>query len=133
MKRGGPLRRVSQKRLDEHAQRLAVIEEVRERDGNRCYAEKVISRYPAVAADRDWPRFCGGRLDAHEIIQRSVRPGGHLEPANVRLVCRIHHEWIDRFQITAKTLGLSANSWEPIPEPVRVYGLFDTVWDVPDA
>lgn len=123
MKRGGPLRRrtplrqVSLKRIGERPQRQAVIREVMFRDGPGCYASKVILARMEAALEHGWPTTCWHPpgetlLDAHEVIQRSVRPGGHLEADNVRMVCRRHHEWIDAHQVTAATLGLHGYSYD---------------------
>jgi hypothetical protein len=121
-----PLRPVSARRLSERASRQAVIDQVIARDGPGCYVLKVLERRRNVAYDYGWPLNCqhppGRQLDAHEIIQRSVRPGGHLEVANVRMVCRRHHDWIDAHQQTAKTLGLLAMSWDPLPPPIDLSG-----------
>jgi hypothetical protein len=122
MKRGGylhrrtPLRRVSPRRLSEKAARAAVIEAVLLRDGPGCYAFRQISYRHETAVACGWPLTCahpnGKQLDAHEVIPRSVWPGGHLVISNVRMVCRRHHEWIDAHEITASTLGLHGFSWE---------------------
>jgi hypothetical protein len=116
MKRGGQLRPVSLKRLREKPARDAVIEEVVFRDGPGCYAFRQINARYQVAVQLGWPLTCwhptSGRLDAHEIVPRSTWPGGHLVASNVRMVCRRHHEWIDRHLITAATLGLHGYSWE---------------------
>jgi len=93
--------RESAKRKAERARRLEVVDEVRRRDGDRCYAAAAL---PALT--------CRGPLDPHEVIPRSTRPGGHLDPGNVRLVCRGHHEWITDNPAAAASVGLHGWSWE---------------------
>lgn len=77
------------------------MELVRARDGDRCSAAAVVFWLP-----------CWGVLDPHEVVPRSTRPGGHLDPGNVRLVCRGHHEWITDNPLLASSVGLHGWSWE---------------------
>ncbi len=55
---------------------------------------------------------CGGPLDADEIILRSGYPGGHLDPENVQILCRSHHDWKHDNPEAAHERGLRRWSWE---------------------
>jgi hypothetical protein len=77
------------------AQRRKVVALVVERDGLVCYGHTVL---PVLG--------CFGPLDPHEIVPRGRRPGGHLDPDNVRMVCRAHHEWAHSNPWLAETVGL---------------------------
>lgn len=94
MKRGRPLRRQSAKRAGERDERRAVIEQVIARDGPHCKALRLVPGH-----------VCWGPLDADEYDQRGVRPGGHLDPANVQLLCRSFHDWCTEHQVEAARLG----------------------------
>jgi hypothetical protein len=87
-------------RRREAAERRRVVEQVRARD-RVCQAADV---WPEVA--------CAGPLDCHEVIPRSVWPKGYLDPANVRLVCRVHHDLIGDQPKRAAAAGLHGFSWE---------------------
>ena len=101
-KRRTRLRWVSDKRLGERDQRRWAIEEVRYRDGDRC-----------AAIDAGLIHVCSpGPFDAHEVIPRSVWPGGHLVPSNIRLVCRRAHSWIGDHPREAWGLGLHGYAHE---------------------
>ena len=98
--RGKPLRRtrlnpMSAKRRAETPNRTAVIAEVAARDGAHCKAALLV---PEVR--------CWGPLDADEYDPRAQRPGGHLDPANVQLLCRAHHDWKDAEPVEAARRGL---------------------------
>lgn len=101
MKRGGPLKRKtplrqqSVKARSQVAQRRKVVAQVIERDGAVCYGHEVL---PML--------HCFGPLDPHEIVPRGRRPGGHLDPENVRMVCRAHHEWAHGNPLLADVVGL---------------------------
>src|SRR5215207_8948721 len=101
------MRRISRERLREGPARRRALAVVKMRDGEGCFAlarlyEVPISRLREAHA----PVTCSGHLDGHEMIQRSVYPGGHLDPANIRMVCRRHHEWLERDTELAHQLGL---------------------------
>lgn len=49
---------------------------------------------------------CHGPLDADEYDLRSARPGGHLDPANVQMLCRAHHDWKHAHPVEAARRGL---------------------------
>jgi len=89
------LKLMSDKRRNERDARITVIEQVIHRDGNRCWAEHLM---PQIA--------CGGPLDPDEYDQRGVRPGGHLDPTNVQMLCRFHHDWKTEHAVEAARLGL---------------------------
>lgn len=94
------LRSLSRRRRDTFAERTQVILRVHQRDVT-CQARLKV---PDVK--------CGGPLDCHELIPRSVWPRGELVEANVVLVCRSHHEWIGDNPEKAHALGLHKVSWE---------------------
>ncbi len=113
VKRGGPLRSRSPKRLAEAELRAQVLQDVAWRDGPYCYAERLVPQVPC--------RVYGGRkpLEGHEVIARSQWPGGHLVADNVRLLCPAHHDWATRNAVTpehpegeAHAVGLHGRSWE---------------------
>ena len=108
MKRPGPLRRTtplrsrqrlaqrSKRRVGETSARSEAIRQAIARDGNRCWAQDLV---PEVA--------CWGPLDADEYDPRAQRPGGHLDPTNVQMLCRAHHDWKHTHPIDAARAGLS--------------------------
>jgi hypothetical protein len=83
------------KARSEVAQRRKVVALVIERDGLVCYGHTVL---PMLN--------CFGPLDPHEIVPRGRRPGGHLDPDNVRMVCRAHHDWTHDNPLHALVVGL---------------------------
>jgi len=86
---------MSAKRRGEKRTRHEVIAEVVARDGARCRAQFLVIEIA-----------CSGPLDADEWDQRGVRPGGHLDPANVQLLCRAHHDWKTEHPVEAARAGL---------------------------
>jgi len=109
VKRGGYLKRrtrlrpMSERRKAELSDRRVVVAEVRARDRD-CQARYI------------WPEVvCRGPLDVHERIPRSAWRGGWLVVGNCLLLCRAHHDEIDRNDETlrrAVSLGLHGYSWE---------------------
>jgi hypothetical protein len=100
---GPPIRRKrlaprSAKRIAEAPARRAVVEAVVERDGHWCQAATLV---PEVKC---WPSPFA--VDADEYALRSARPGGHLDPANVQMLCRAHHDWKHLHPIEAARVGL---------------------------
>lgn len=103
-----PIRRSRKRIANRSARREAQVDErarvifvVYQRDGGRCQAE---AKVPGIR--------CDGPLDAHEIIPRSAWRDGYLEPSNVVLVCRQHHQWIDNHPELAHAAGLHGFSYE---------------------
>lgn len=92
------IRRESEKHKSERLERAMVCRLVRQRD-RTCQAKEA-------------PGRCGGELDVHEIIPRSVWKKGYLVIENCLLVCRAHHDWIDDNPEDARELGLHRYSWE---------------------
>lgn len=91
----------SPKRKAEAEQRRQVVQYVTARDGARCAAAELV---PDVK--------CWGPLDPDEVCPRSAYPGGHLDPENVQLLCRMHHDWKHAHPDQARQLGLRRDSWE---------------------
>lgn len=96
---------MSTKRLGERAARQAAVLEVIARDGWRCFAVGLLEHRCSFDPRR-------GGIDAHEVIPRSTWPGGHLAASNIRLVCRVAHEWIGANPAKAHDLGLHGWSWD---------------------
>lgn len=89
-----------ERRAARQQERDLIVELARQRDRYECQARP---RVPSIR--------CGGRLDPHEIIPRSVWADGIYELANVISVCRNHHHWIDANPDDAEAVGLHARSW----------------------
>jgi hypothetical protein len=50
-------------------------------------------------------------VDMHEVKKRS-RGGSILDPDNIKLLCRPHHEWTEREPNEAQQMGFLKHSWE---------------------
>lgn len=98
-----PLPRESVKHRRQRRVRAAVVAEVLERDGG-CVGRELV---PSVA--------CSGRLEVHEVAQRSVVPGSHLRPDLAVALCSAHHRWVDGHIAEAREVGLIVDSWEVPP------------------
>jgi hypothetical protein len=94
------LRSMSKKRRSLLALRRQVVATVHQRD-QVCQAA---ARLPQIG--------CGGPLDVHEVVPRSVDTAGWLNPDRAMLVCRVHHAWIGDHPLDAHALGLHRFSWE---------------------
>jgi hypothetical protein len=77
------------------AARTRCLLEVMARDGERCFAASIVSEIA-----------CHGRLDGHELLPRG-RGGDDEDPANVRLLCRGHHDWTHAHPNEAVERGLT--------------------------
>lgn len=93
--------RRSERALALLGERASAVDEAWDRDRGRCQAEHLV---PEVR--------CGGPLDPHEIIPRSVWPGGERVVMNIAIICRNHHCWIDNHPDAAHAVGLHGYSWE---------------------
>lgn len=91
----------SPSRRTEIPARSAVVEYVTRRDRGACQAK-----------DRVGHVRCAGPLDPHEIIPRSAWRLGYLDPTNIIMVCRAHHDWIGDHPKVAHLRGLHGFSWE---------------------
>lgn len=94
------MRAVSLKRARLNRVRKKIIAEIVGARGPVCEARELV---PDVA--------CAGPLDAHEVLTRG-RGGSIVDPANIILVCRFHHSWIDDHPAEAAALGLVRHSWD---------------------
>lgn len=101
MRRGRPMRQVSEKRQGRRYDRDNAVERAFRRDRYTCQAERIV---PSVE--------CHGRLDPHERIPRSAWADGIYEPDNIITVCRAHHHWIDAHPAEAHTHGLHGYAHE---------------------
>lgn len=108
----------SQRALDQLPLRASVVDAAFERDRGMCRAD-LIARTILDASEEKAQALtaiknirCGGRMDPHEIIPRSAWPGGELVVANVVMICRRHHQWVDANPVLAHAVGLHGFSWE---------------------
>jgi hypothetical protein len=109
MKRS-PLRSIGKRRKSKAVRRAEVVVAVRNRDIScRIATSAYMSAEPGPPP---YPWTCGGPLDVHEIIPRSVWPDGDLVESNCVLICRVHHDWIGDHPAEAHRLGLHGFSWE---------------------
>lgn len=90
-----PMRQVSPKRAREDRQWVKVKAEVNRREGRVCWAADVV---PEVE--------CRLPLDADHWDLVSANPGARLDPANVHLICRAHHDWKHDNPVEAAHRGL---------------------------
>lgn len=102
---------MSKKRRAQLVERRAVCAQVRDRDRG-CRFHHHIDRWPSDLPLPAFPLGCTGPLDCHEIIPRSAWAAGWLEPSNIVLVCRLHHDWIGEHPDAAHLLGLHGYSYE---------------------
>lgn len=79
-----PVRQVSAKRAAQNRQRRDVVAVL-------AAAVEPSDRCPAAVAFPEVP--CGGPVDPHEPLTRS-RGGSITDPANIRLICRNHHDYV---------------------------------------
>jgi predicted restriction endonuclease len=101
MRRGGALPRESAKAKAQRVERDAVRRTVLAAADWTCQARTV------------WPEVeCHGSLDVHERVQRSLRPGGHLDVDNCLALCSAHHHAAHSNIALAHERGLLRHSWE---------------------
>ena len=78
---------MSDKRLNEADKRWDVRQETMMRARFRC-----------EAGDGAFSMRCGGPLDVHEIVARSVAPGSHLDVTITAAVCLMHKKGYPGFE-----------------------------------
>lgn len=102
MRRGKPLAQIGRRAMRERVQRdemrVAVLDETK----GRCCAKGIL------------PGVCWGGTEVHEVIDRSVRPGVHLDPAFGISICHAHHLVISDDASLAREVGLSFYSHEVV-------------------
>lgn len=94
------MRAVSLKRARLNRVRKKIIAEIVGARGPVCEARELV---PDVA--------CAGPLDAHEVLTRG-RGGSIVDPANIILICRFHHDFLTTHPAEAAALGLVRHSWD---------------------
>lgn len=94
------MRSQSKKRRAEQDLRLACAKAVYLRDRGTCQGAHLIGG------------ACSESATAHEVVQRSVRPGSHLEPDLCIWICHTHHMWVHDNVGPAHELGLLRHSWD---------------------
>jgi NADPH-dependent ferric siderophore reductase len=101
VKRGRPLRRVSEKRAARGQERDRAVQRAYLRDRWTCQAARFV---PDIV--------CVDKLDPHERIPRSAWADGIYDVDNILIVCRAHHRWIDLNPTDAHTFGLHGYAYE---------------------
>lgn len=96
MKRGKPLAQVGRRAKREAAARVEMRETVLAETGEVCVGAALM---PEVR--------CWGGLEVHETIDRSVRPGVHLDPAFGVPLCHAHNMACNDDATRAREVGLS--------------------------
>lgn len=104
MKRGGPLKQRSDKRVKEDAAFAKVRAGVVRRD-----------RHCMRPIELGW---CGGGLDVHHVVSRARDKTLALDPDNLITLCRRHHDWCHDHPLEATKLGL-LRSAVPSPDPQK--------------
>lgn len=116
LRRGKPLRQIGRRAQREMAERDAMREEVIAETGGRCCAAPLL------------PGRCWGGLDVHELIDRSVRPGVHLDAAFAVTICHAHHMVITENEELSRELKLTFYSYEVAQARERALELKAAVW-----
>lgn len=94
MRRGGPVKPVSDRRRDENVERRALAD---------SFGPDPVCRFPGCSAPAD---------DLHELIRRSQWRGGLVDRDNVVPICRPHHDWVTTHPDEAHDLGMAKWGWE---------------------
>lgn len=92
----------SEKRIEERFDRNETIRQVSFRANGMCQATVLAPDVPCWVTG--WT--------AHEVVQRSVRPGSHLEPDLCIFVCGYHHGLIHDDEPRARKFGFIRDSWD---------------------
>ena len=103
MRRGRPLARVGRRAQREQAERDEMRDAVFAETGRVC-AAKVLDLMPEVR--------CFGGIEIHETIDRSVRPGVHLDEAFGVPLCSGHNYACNDDATRAREVGLSFFSYD---------------------
>lgn len=98
--RGKPLRQIGRRARAQADEREAMRQTVLAETGGVCCVAKFV------------PGQCAGFVEVHEVIDRSVRPGVHLDSSLGISVCHFHHVWISADATRARDVGLSFFSYE---------------------
>ena len=95
LKAGKALNAQSKRRRAENKERAVLREQLLAERGPICEYPDCRSRW----------------VDMHEVKKRS-RGGSILDPSNIKLLCRPHHEWTEREPNEAQAMGFLKHSWE---------------------
>jgi hypothetical protein len=112
VKRGGPLKRTPLARIGRRAKakaslRATTVNLVRRRDVRCQFVYWVMQAKLDRRIDQlEEPLSCSPILDVHELMARSKMRDAELDPDNCVLLCRAHHEWLDRHRDQAQAIGL---------------------------
>jgi 5-methylcytosine-specific restriction endonuclease McrA len=98
LKAGKPIRAKSEKRVKEDRAWAKLRLEVLFRDGHCAF----------ILDTTHGP--CGGPLDVHHIVTRARDRKLALDADNLKVVCRVHHDWVHAHPAEATELGLLASS-----------------------
>ncbi len=94
LERKSPVKKQSDRRKGQTAERRRVVDDVIARDGG-CIPSLVGAPGP-----------CVGPLTAHEVVKRSQMRDAHLDVSNCIASCWFHNGWIEDNPNLARELGL---------------------------
>lgn len=114
-----PLPQVGRRAKREETERVEMRKVVLAECGGRCVARTVV---PEV---RCWS---AGYLEVHELVDRAVRPGVHLDSSFGVSLCGAHHDWVSSDASRAREVALSFYSWEWEAALARAAELKVLVW-----
>lgn len=114
--RGKPLQQVGRRARAQADEREAMRQVVLAETGGRCVGALFLSGE------------CWGGIEVHEVIDRSVRPGVHLDASLAVSVCHGHHVAVTANPILARMVGLTFFSWEVDKARARAAVLRRSAW-----
>lgn len=91
---------MSAKARAQRRDRARVRAEALERAGWRCEAADLVPEVRCAS------RPGRGPLEVDERAARGVRPGSHLDPDLVQVLCPAHHDWRHAHPLEAEARGL---------------------------
>ena len=115
-KPGKPLAKRSAKRVSEDKEFAKVRAEVMERDRYACQFISELAFHLPHHSFPIPPRCSSDELDAHHIVSRARDKTLALDPDNLIVLCRRHHDWCHQHPLEAESIGL-LHPAVPSPDP----------------
>jgi len=102
-----PLARVGRRAKAKASIRAKTVDFVRRRDVRCQFVYWVMqAKLDRRINQLEEPLSCSPELDVHELVARSKLRDAELYPDNCVLLCRAHHDWLDRHRDQAQAIGL---------------------------